>query len=91
MEEKKVIVSGIDLGKRWPLIVESGTILNRDLAIIFRDETGKEYALNGTAKMRKNKKKQFKYLDINPIWKTDLNNSEFKISITPLIAIGLAL
>lgn len=91
MEAKKVTVSEIDLGKQWPLIVNSGEILNRDLAIIFRDQNGNEYALNGIAEMRKDRKNKLKYLNKKLIWKSDPQNKDYKVPITPLIKIGLAL
>ena len=93
-------ITAEDLGKDWPFTVEKGIIINRDLAIIFKTEDKKEYALNGIAQDRLTKKKIFfrksimikKYLPIIPIWKKDKASGEgFYISLSPIIKMGLKL
>lgn len=89
--EFKKDISKIDMGSNWPFTVDKGTLIFRDLAIIFKDESNKEYAINGIAIMRKTKKKESKYLDIKPIWAKYKNNTESNISLNPLIMMGLKL
>lgn len=80
------VVRAADYGDAWPFTVESGTVrcVKPRNEIIFSSE-GKVYAVNGTAKSNKD------YADIAPIWKDNPQIEGTKISIGPIIDLGLSL
>jgi hypothetical protein len=67
----------------WPFTVDKGIILNIKNAIIFRHENI-EYGLNGFAK-------SLGYKELDSIWMEDYSIPGTKISIGPMINIGLNL
>ncbi len=98
--EFKREIEAAEFGEAWPFIVKKGTLIHRDLAIIFKTEDGKEYAINGVAQNRSIKEKRIlkknimvkKYLSIIPIWKEDKVSGEgFRISLSSIIKLGLEL
>lgn len=75
-----------DYGDAWPFTVESGIV--RCVAprneVVF-SSGGKAYAVNGTAKAND------LYADIGSIWKDDPTIAGAKISIGPILDLGLSL
>ncbi|QDT49544.1 hypothetical protein Pan258_35970 [Symmachiella dynata] len=81
---KSVLVMREEFGNKWPLTVESGTIYRVETyGIVFQCQEG-TFALNGFAHSRG-------FPEIDPIWKNDPNIPGTKISISPLINVGLQL
>ena len=80
-------VSRADYGDAWPLTVESG-VVRCDLghAVVFHAPDGTDYALNGIAMAEPEK-----YKDLHPIWADDPGGIAPKLSIGPLIELGLNL
>ena len=90
-----VKVTESEYGKKWPFTVSEGTILcetipnqRPNIAILTFKVGSKEYALNGLAKARM-EKRGFK--DIVEIWKDDPEIPGAKVSVGPMIARGLKL
>jgi len=79
-------IARADLGDKWPFTVEAGIV--RCIAprneIIFIAE-GTPYAVNGTAKSNP------QYADIRPIWKDSPQIEGTKISLAPILNLGLSL
>lgn len=74
-----------DLGAQWPLTVDAirlRCVNGRELVF---DADGTTYALNGTAKGTK------RYADLGPIWRDDPLTPGLKISLQPLLDMGLPL
>lgn len=75
-----------DYGDAWPFTVESGVV--RCVAprneVVF-SSGGKAYAVNGTAKAND------LYADIGSIWKDDPMIAGAKVSIGPILELGLSL
>lgn len=85
-------ISRADLGEKWPLTVESGTLACDGVAegagdVTFTSE-GTTYALNGLAKGRAARNG---WAEIDPIWADDPDVPGLKVNIGPLIDRGLAL
>jgi hypothetical protein len=90
-DARGVYVSREQFGDKWPFTVDGGyveSINNGNAfgvtygAVVFHANNGKTYALNGFAMGRG-------YLDIEPIWRDDPNHLGLKISVGPLIDIGI--
>jgi hypothetical protein len=83
----KGFVSASQLGNKWPLTVDEGTLdcepVDSSGAVTFEAE-GKVYGVNGTAL-------SLDYPSIRPIWKKDPDVSGTRINIGPLINRGLKL
>jgi hypothetical protein len=81
-------ISQSDLGKRWPLTVDSGTLHCQGKEAVgvatFKDPQGKVWALNGFAL-------QEGLPRINPIWHKDSTVSGLRMDIGPLIDRALRL
>ena len=81
--ESGMLVTGQELGDRWPLIVDSGHVDCESGALVFRHD-GTAYALNGTALGKG-------YPGIDPIWKDEaksLTHRPLKVDLTPLIELA---
>ncbi|WP_257387845.1 YebY family protein [Tahibacter caeni] len=82
------VVSKSDLGDRWPLTVDSGTLRCRpfrgNLQILTIEVDGKVWAVNGTAIGQG-------FPEINPIWKGNPEIPGAKINIGPLIDLAKSL
>ena len=78
-------ISRADLGDKWPLMIDSGTLECRNGAEVVLSSGGTLYALNGTAKSRK------LYADVTSVWADDPSMAGLKVSIGPLIDEGLSL
>lgn len=81
-------VSRSEFGQDWPLTVESGTVeclpLSPSLgSVIFTDDGGTTYAVNGTARDHTD------FPDIHPIWADAPFGA--KVDISPIIDAGLSL
>ncbi len=78
----RVFVSRQQFGDKWPLTVESGEVECLKGFIILFHTSGKTYALNGGAI-------DSGYSRIEPIWQNDPQYPGLKVSITPLLKVGL--
>ena len=74
-----------DLGDKWPLTVDAIRLRCLPGTVLVFDANGTTYALNGTAKSKK------LYADVAPIWLDDPNYAGLKISLQPLLDVGLPL
>jgi len=78
-------VSRAELGRKWPLTVDDGTLSCDADAVVFTAPDGDEYGVNGTALTAG-------YDRIDPIWAPDKAlGMGLKKDIGPLIDRGLAL
>jgi hypothetical protein len=77
-----VYVSRSQFGDKWPFTISEGYVESINYAVVFHTVDGKTYALNGIAMGRN-------YLDIEPIWRRDPRYPELKISVGPLIEVGI--
>ena len=81
-------ISRQDLGKDWPLTVDSGTLHCERVgldAVTFTADDGTTYAVNGAAKGTD------EWPDIDRIWADNPDVKGLKIDIGPLIQRGLRL
>lgn len=79
-------VSRAMFGAAWPLTVDSGAVLTKGPAYVFRADDGTLYALNGTAMTAA---KHFGWeKEIEPIWRDAPNGPGPKVNIGDLIACG---
>lgn len=69
-------------GDKWPFTISEGYVESINYAVVFHTIDGKTYALNGIAKGKG-------YHDIGPIWRPDPLYSGQKISVGPLIDLGI--
>lgn len=74
-----------DLGDAWPLTVDAIRVRCMYGNEVVLDADGTVYALNGTAKARK------QYADLAPIWRDDPTGVGLKMSLQPLVDVGLPL
>ncbi|HTU15936.1 MAG TPA: DUF2511 domain-containing protein [Solirubrobacterales bacterium] len=77
-------ISQSDLGKKWPLTVDHGTLGCDGMGVLFEAPDGTTYGLNGTAQT-------MGYPGIDPIWKPDPLGYGLKINIGALMDRGLEL
>lgn len=78
-------ISKADLGEKWPFTVEQGEVRCLNAGEVVFIAEGTTYAVNGTAEGRK------LYADIAPIWRDDPSYPGLKVSIGPIIDLGLKL
>jgi hypothetical protein len=81
-------ISRTDLGTKWPLTVESGTLRcegSGGVGDVTFSATGKTYWVNGTAKATE------RYADFSEIWADDPSVSGLKINAGALTDAGLQL
>jgi hypothetical protein len=79
-------ISRQDLGKDWPLTVDSGMLRCEGVgAVTFTADDGTTYAVNGTARGLD------QWPDIDRIWADNPDVKGLKIDISPLIQRGLRL
>lgn len=88
-----VSVTRDEVGNDWPLTVDHGTVRFEPPGhVVFIAPDGTEYAVNGFAKTKG-------YEDIAPIWRDDPDpcwdfldaDERPKLSIDPILSVGLAL
>jgi hypothetical protein len=78
-------VTQAEFGPGWPLTVASGTLrCEAETAIVFRTPDGNDFAVNGSAT-------SLGYADIEPIWAADPSGAAPKLSLGPLVDLGLML
>lgn len=78
-------VSAADFGDQWPLMVNEGRIRCDPPSIVtFTASDGRRYAINGTAEGAGVPK-------IDPIWKDSNDQYSPKVSLSPLIQLGLSI
>lgn len=82
------VVTSADLGDKWPLTIDSGTLQCRpfmgSLQILTIRADGKTWAVNGTATGQG-------FPEIDPIWKGNPEISGARINIGPLIDLAKSL
>lgn len=85
----RATVTAAEYGDKWPFMVESGIVRcvngRNGIGEVVFSSGGKTYAVNGVAKQTD------QYADITPIWKDDPQISGAKISIGPILDLGLSL
>ncbi len=79
-----MVIDATCIDRQWPLTVEQGTLFCDADAVTFVAD-GQTYALNGLARGRE------LGMDIDPIWIDNPDVEGYKISIGPLIDLGLTL
>lgn len=79
-------VSRASMGEGWPFTVDEGVVACQGptTSVVFKSE-GRTYAVNGTARTHTD------HPDIDPIWAADPNVQGLKISMAPIIQLGLSL
>lgn len=87
-ERPRGYVEKDDYGEAWPLTVDSGVVECRpgDQIVFIHD--GVTYAVNGLARGRM---EENGYADVRLIWRDDPSGLQPKVSIAPLILLGLEL